>query len=514
MSDPSNQICSSCPAFLKPEQVPSKFKKSVGAPMCGRFGHVLGKPGLAKSQEDKLQRHFASTCGGFGQPLPPVPVEKRQLVALPDPTRRTDMTGTPEHATSNSCSTCKNCIREDVVAAELGWTASLCASKGKLLFAGTLAAEAKDCEYRAFGPVLTTTSGIHLLPEYDDAFNLSVDPVRSYFKNKGNFIDPREYETDRPVTEEDAERGIRAWREIKDPAGTGKFTYLPIYRTDFFSDEEQKKIPQAGDDEHPELYVDHFGGTYMAAVAWTELDETPALWGEAGVGKTELYRYLAWIMQLPFERLSITAETSIDELIGFMKFDPEEGTYFKYGRLPLAWKKPCIVCIDEPNVGPLEVWQRLRPLTDNSKQMVIDENNNELIDRDDDCYPGFAMNPAWDARNIGANQIADADANRLFHVYIDLPPSSLEREIIRNRVAVDGWEISEAELDMLLNIAADLRDLSKDGTLTMTWGIRPQIKVARALRWFDTVTAYRRAIGDFLEPRQLEALLDMVKAHA
>ena len=137
-----------------------------------------------------------------------------------------------------------------------------------------------------------------------------------------------------------------------------------------------------------------------------------------------------------------------------------------------------------------------------------------MIDRHLDCYPGFAMNPAWDARNIGANQIADADANRLFHVYIDLPPTSLEREIIRNRVAVDGWEISDDQLDMLLNIAADLRDLSKDGTLTMTWGIRPQLKVARALAWFDTVTAYRRAIGDFLEPRQQEALLDMVKAHA
>lgn len=510
-----NQICSECPAFLRAEQTPSKFKKSVGAPMCGRFGHVLGKPGLAASQQDKLQRHFASTCGAFGQPLPPVPVEKKLLVALPDPKLRVDMRGTNEHNTSNSCSTCKNCIREDVVANELGWTASMCAAKGKLLLGGTLAAEAKECEYRAFGPVLASTSGIHLLPEYDDAFNLSVDPVRSYFKNKDNFTDPRDYVSDKPVTEDEHNAGIRAWREVKDPAGTGRVAYLPIYRHDgFFSPEEQAKVPQAGDDEHPELYVDHFGGTYLAAVAWTELDETPALWGEAGVGKTELYRYLAWLMQLPFERISITASTEIDELIGKMLYNPERGTYFEYGRLPLAWGKPCVLVIDEPNLGPLEVWQRIRPLTDNSKQMVIDENQREHLDRHDDCYFGVAMNPAWDARNIGANQIADADANRLFHVYVDLPPTSLEREIIRNRVAVDGWEITDAQLDMLINIAQDLRDLSKDGTLTMTWGIRPQIKVARALAWFDTVTAYRRAVGDFLEPRQQEALLDMVKAHA
>jgi MoxR-like ATPase len=360
---------------------------------------------------------------------------------------------------------------------------------------------------------MTTTSGMHLLPEYDSAFNLSVDPVRAYFKEKDNLVEPVDYPTDKDVTDEEQAAGIRAWREVPDPDGSGRVGYLPIYRTDYFSPEEQNKIPKTGSDEHPELYVDHFGGTYLAAVAWTELDETPALWGEPGTGKTELYRYLAWLMNLPFERMSITASTEIDELIGMMKFHPEKGTFFKYGRLPLAWMKPGVLCIDEPNVGPLEVWQKLRPLTDNSKQMVLDENENELIDRHVDCFLGFAMNPAWDPRNIGANQIASADADRLFHVFIDLPPASLEREIIANRVRLDGWEISNDQLDMMMNIAQDVRDLSKDGTLTISWALRPQIKVARALRWFDTVTAYRRAIGDFLEPRQLEALLDMVKTH-
>lgn len=515
MSDaPPNAICSACPSFLQKDEVKSKFKRSVGAPVCAKYGHILGRPGLAATQEEKLQRHFATKCDSFGDPRPPLPAEKKMLVALPDPQFRVSQVGTSEHDASNSCLTCRCFVREDVVATELGWTGGLCAARGKLILGGQFAAEAKDCEYRAFGTVQTSTSGLHLLPEYDDAFQMSVDPVRSYFKKKSDeFVDPTEYTTDKPTTDADEAAGIRAWRLVPDPDGSGRAAFLPIYRGEFFSDIERAKIPSTGDDEHPELYVDHFGGTYLAAVTWTELDETPAAWGISGTGKTEWYRYLAWLMQLPFERITITGSTEIDELIGMMKYSPAEGTYFKYGRLPLAWIKPCVLVIDEPNVGQPDIWQRLRPLTDNSKQMVLDENKNEVLDRNQDCYMGFAMNPAWDARNVGANPIADADANRLFHVYVDLPPVSLEREIIRNRVSLDGWEITDEQLDMMIAIATDIRDLSVDGSLTITWAIRPQLKVARALRWFDTVTAYRRAVGDFLEPRQLETLLDIVKSH-
>jgi hypothetical protein len=146
--------------------------------------------------------------------------------------------------------------------------------------------------------------------------------------------------------------------------------------------------------------------------------------------------------------------------------------------------------------------------------MVLDMNEGEAISRHDDCYLGFAMNPAWDVKNIGANPIGDADANRLFHVFIEPPPEVLEREIIKNRVALDNWEISEDMLDMLMAIAKDLRSLISDGTLPITWGVRPQIKVARALRWFDVPTSYRRAIGDFLEPESQEKLLDVVRSHA
>jgi len=504
--------CRTCPSFLAADKVVTKFTKNIGAPMCGRYGIVLSKPNLPVHQENKLLRHFASKCDAHGEPLPPEPKEKRQLVALPDPAVRIE--GDPvKRDACESCASCSKYLKPLAVAREFGWTEGICTAKGKLLLGNKLRIEARTCPYRELGAPRDDAHNIHLLPEYDDAFGLSTDPIRAYYKSRENFIEPHEFPTDKEVSEEEAEGGIRAWRKIVDPAGSGNETYLPIYDVKFFSAEEQAKIPKTGDDEHPELYVDHFGGVYLAAVAWTELDETPSAWGESGVGKTELFRHLAWLMCLPFERMSITAETEVDELVGKMLYDPHKGTHFQYGRLPRAWSKPCVLVIDEPNVGPPEVWQCLRPLTDNSKQLVLDMNEGERIARHEDCYLGMAMNPAWDVKNIGAVQISDADANRLFHVYIEPPPEILEREIIKARVALDGWEIDQGRLDLVMNIAKDIRALVNDGVLPITWGVRPQIKVARALRWFDPLTAYRRAIGDFLEPEVQQKMLDQVRSH-
>jgi MoxR-like ATPase len=482
--------------------------------MCGRYGIVLGKPGTKNVESTrKLAQHYATNCPAFGQPMPPQPEESRFTVAMPDLGARQPNLDPITRDACKSCASCVNYTPELDVVSQLGWTAGFCHAKGKLIPSNQQSYEARGCEYRKWGTVRLNLGPVTLFPEYEDAFNFGVDPVQAFFKSRDNFIEPHEYPTDREVAQEDRDHGVRAWRKVKDPTGSGNEVFLPIYDLEFFSEDERNKVPKSGDDEHPELYVDHFGGAYLAAVAWTELDETPALWGEAGTGKTELFRYLAWLMCLPFERISITGQTDIDDLAGKMLFEPGKGTYFQYGRLPRAWNKPCVVVVDEPNTGPPEVWQFIRPLTDNSKQMVLDMNEGERIKRHDDCYLGMAMNPSWDPKNVGTMQIGDADANRLFHLHLNLPPEELEREIIKQRILVDGWEIDKDRLDMLMRVAKDLRGLAADDELPITWGIRPQIKVARALRWFDPITAYRRAVADYLEPSAQESLLAAVRSH-
>ena len=503
--------CAYCPSFLKKGDAQKKFGKNIGSAVCGRYGTVLDSPKFTETnQTKKLQEHIASSCPSYGQPLPYRPEFKFE-VSFPDLDELNKGLDEDKKLISN-CAACKFFIPDETVAQELGWMAGLCTAKGKLILPSRRVAEAKECEYRQFGTPRSSTDGVVLLPEYGESYAV-VDPIKSYFEAQESIIDPSVYETDKEVTEEDAALGIRAWRKVDD--GTGeRFTYLPIYDKTRFTPAEQALVPSAGDDEHPELYVDHFGGVYLAAVTWGELDETPALWGEPGTGKTELFRHLAYLMQLPFRRISITASTELDDIAGKMHYTPERGTYFQYGRLPIAWTRPGVICIDEPNVGPPDVWQFLRPLTDNSKQLVLDQNEGEVISRHQDCYMGMAMNQSWDAKNVGTMQIGEADANRLFHVLVPRPPEKLEIEIIKQRIRLDGWEMDDASIKMIMGIAEDLRNLIEEGTLQISWAIRPQIKVARALHWFDPLTAYRRAIADYLEPEASQALLDVVRAHA
>lgn len=508
---PVTRTCIGCPSYLADgTEATRKFKKSIGAPICGRFGIPLGRPGQSQKQAETIAKHFGTNCSAHGDDLPPLPVEYRLQVAMPDP----DSLIQDKDPVCSSCAMCEKFIPDYRVLEDLGWAVGLCSATGRLILPSRQIKEASTCDFRKLGNVRTTTAGMHLLPEYEDAFQLNVSPIRAFFKEKaGGIIDPTEYETDFPVSEEDRECGIRAWRKILDPAGTGNEARLPIYDSAFFSEEEAAKIPKTGDDSHPELYVDHFGGMYMLAITWRELDETPAIWGEAGLGKTELFRHAAWKMNLPFYRISITGSTEVDDLVGKMHFRDGE-TRFEYGRLPQAWTKPCVLCLDEPNVAEdPAVWHVLRPLTDNAKQMALDMNEGEILVRHNDCYMGMAMNPAWDVRNVGAQPIGDADANRLFHVYLELPPPELEREIIKARVALDGWEVDDVRLGVIMAVATDLRALAKEGTIPVSWGIRPQIKVARAMRWFDPITSYRRAVADFLEPEAAAVVIDAVKAH-
>lgn len=227
---------------------------------------------------------------------------------------------------------------------------------------------------------------------------------------------------------------------------------------------------------------------------------------------TELFRYMAWLMQLPFERISITGESEKDDLAGKFHFENNE-TKFKDGRIVAAWKKPNVVVLDEPNTGPPEVWQFIRPLTDNSKQLINDANEGESVERHQFAFLGMAMNPAWDHRNVGAQVIGDADGSRLMHIFVDMPPEQVERDIIKARCMIDNYEIEDAVLNSIMEIAKSIREMSDNGELPITWGVRNQIKVARATAWFPLERAYALAVLDYLEPETKAMVGEIISAH-
>lgn len=507
--------CYNCPSML-PSSDTNFFKKSIGVPVCAQFGKPLCSRTHSMEEREQLAEHFAKGCTKFkmDKPLSVNWENARFAVMMPDIDAVTQVRENPDAV--NSCGSCKWMVRDNIVSAELGWAANLCTAKGKLILGNRMTLEARNCDMKSYDRVRTDVTGLMYLPEYDPGF---FDIIKEsehqavIAKMRESAIDPQDYETDEPVADHDAAKGVRAWRRVSDEE-TGNSTLLPIFRTDFFPSDIQELIPKIGDDEHPEDYLDHAGLVYKTAILWRELDETPAFWGQSGTGKTEHFRHMAFLMGLPFYRFSITGSTELDDLFGKMHYTEGQGTHFEKGRMVRAWESPCVMVVDEPNAGPPDVWQALRPMTDNSKQLVLDQSNGETSNRHDDCYLGMAMNPAWDSLNVGTQQIADPDVNRLMHIFVEVPPVEIERDIIIKRCSRDNWEIPKKTLDMMMGIAQDIRSNIEKDALQITWAIRPQLKVARALRWFDPITAYRMASADYLEPEQQAALLDIVKTHS
>lgn len=507
------RTCQGCPSYLTTREAAVFFKKSVGSAMCARYGKPLERPSATPEENKRSAAFIGSKCESYGRPRPSTVTVLETEVVLPDPASRVELSPTsPDRTLVATCAQCVHQVPEDVVEEHLGWTAAICAAKGRLLMGNRKVAEAKGCDFKQAGRGRTEIPP-HLVPAFNESTVKLASPIDDFLAGKAP-VDPLEYSTDREVTDEQSELGIIAWRKLVDPENPdgGASVYLPIFDPKHFTEEQRDLIPKTGDPEHPELYVDHNGAVYRIAVLWMELDETPAAWGQPGVGKTEVGRHLAWLMQIPFYRFSIKESTEVSELEGAKEFDPERGTWFRDGRFTKAWAQTCVIVVDEPNLGRPEVWAYLRPAFDNSRQLVIEPDGGRNVTRGAYCFPLLAMNPAWSPLNVGTAQIGAADASRLMHVKFDMPEEKIERSIIKSRVRLDGWEIDEGRLNLLMKVSTALRELSDNSTLMMTWGIRENIKVARALRWFGPVTAYRMAAADYLEPEQEQIVLDQVRA--
>jgi MoxR-like ATPase len=476
--------------------------------MCGRFGFVLGKPGMDENELSTVAMHYASSCDDWGVEIPEKPVSITPRVTTPD---LDVLTGGKTSEAVTTCTKCVNCIPALTVGEEFGFPQDLCKAYGELILDPR--SKALDCPYAASasGTVSGRLDNIELLPEFKVGFSLA-DYVIEAAMESMTADDPRTYVTDVPVSQADADRGVRAWRKITDPDGSGKSVFLPIFNPDFLKPEERALIPVAGSDEHPELYVDYDGRLYSFAVE-SRLDETFALVGPPGVGKTEFARWVAWLMQLPFHRFSFTNQSDPDDMIGTKEIS-EGRTYFQEARIPTAWRRPGVMVLDEPNTAPEAIWQTLRPLTDNSKQLVIDAAGGVIVPRHEFCFFLMGMNPSWEMKNIGTREMADADMRRLTPMYVTLPPPHIERHIVKSTVkALDGVDVSDADLDFIEKVAVDIREASEQGTYPGTWGIALQVKVARKLQWYTPMVAYRRSALDFYDPQTVELIMDAIKGY-
>lgn len=559
-SNTTSKSCTDCIFFIAHNNEKAQQRAYGGAvhfDSCSKTGRFLSPSDAFVTDEDRRTEYLEEVAEGCGQydsiPDPSVhrvPTHRSRRTplqfALQADTSIPDKVGKARdslvrrniyvHTSSGGVGpqgtkSCASCIfRMDPVAAQghFGVTGAVCLARGGILpdSEGSNRGTASECSM--FEQVLPpeslldfknelhhgllgefmVTPGLQEFMSINDSVGYTIRE-RIEASKPFEFVEPTTYETDVEVTEEDKADGIRAWRKLYSTNGE-RSVAIPIFDPEFFSEDERKKIPQSGDKEHPELYQDHPNNAFKVATLWFKMDETPLLQGVPGTGKTEFFRHMSWLMQIPFERISITGSSELDDLAGKMLFENNE-TVFQKGRIPKAWEKPSVLCLDEPNVGPLEVWQFIRPLTDNSKQLVLDMADGETVARHKYCRLGMAINPSWDSRNIGAQPLADADSNRLSHIFVDFPGEKIERNILTNRCKADNYELPEATLDKIMKVATQLREMGQAEDLPVTWGIRQQIKVARATEYFDLEDCYRMAATDNLEPEIADTILNVVR---
>ncbi|QDK02042.1 AAA-ATPase [Gordonia phage Gibbles] len=507
--------CRTCIHFIdgkKPNVSSRLFGDTVGNDVCAKFGRIISNTNDSPENTIKIQDSIASNCdewetSAISPAINSEPAEyNHKWITLGIPT----FDPGPRNSDQEKPASCAFCAFRrapiNAVSAEIGVESTLpaCTVYGTLILPGQGAPIARTCHKGVKGP--NSDNNIATVDIFPDMV-LDIAPENM------KFDDPLDYQTDQLVSEEDKKiHGIQAWRKVTEPNGT-RYIMMPIFNPSSFNDEDRKNIPRPGDDEHPELYLDHLGLLYRMLALW-KMGFTPSLSGTAGVGKTEAFRFIAYQMQLPFRRVSINNSTDIDHLAGKTEYAKDIGTYFQMGVIPKAWNSRCVLVIDEPNVGPPDVWQFFRPLTDNSKQLVLDMDKGQKIPKNEHCYFGMAMNPVWDILNVGTHEIGDADARRLMHIYVPPPDAATEKQIIMERCLTDGYALPTSLYNTISRIVNVIRAQSASDTLPFRWGTAQTIKVALATQYFNIVDCFRLAIVDFIDPDSGEIVLGIVKSNS
>lgn len=509
--------CDDCPSYIPSGDVQDTFGRVVNAPMCATHGYILGAPQQDSIAAQNALMHFAEDCAEYGQPRQnnqPVTIKPRVATVS-----EAIIEAGPTGQTLSTCHGCSNMVKPEAVNVQWGFTLPLCKAKGTLIFNPTK--EAQGCSWANGGPPGDNLYDVELRREFRNDFTIGGDKLIVNLTANGNLAaEPSLYETDAPVTDEDIEEGIRAWRKLTCPYGTGKEIFLPIFDSSeagVFSEAQRAAVPRTGDDNHPELYIDYGHLLWRFAVEEWMLDQTLLVQSFPGLGKTQFAYYLGWLMQIPVTRIFFTDSIEWDDIFGKPGFSPEEGTFWMDGRYTAAFRQIGILLVDEPNLAKSEIISTLRTSTENVKKIFLDagyaRSEGERLKLEVKAhrynFQLWCSNPAWDPRNIGTKELAAADISRISPAYLGYPPAEIERQVIVSTVKeLDDWDVPDDLLADLMKVSEDIRQASENGDFPGTWGIRENVKVARKLNWYPFVEAFRMATLNYYEPETAAFIID------
>jgi nitric oxide reductase NorQ protein len=188
-----------------------------------------------------------------------------------------------------------------------------------------------------------------------------------------------------------------------------------------------------------------------------------SLIGPSGTGKTHIVYLVAELCGLPIWEVNCGLQTSSYDLIGrFIGLGKEnwvDGLLTQWRRLG------GIMYLDEANMMKQDVATRLNPVLDTRGHLVLNEKDNEVIERHKYGYLILSMNP-YSAEFAGTKPLNAAMRRRMaVWINFDFPSvgetiSPLEVQMLKKRTKVD-----EDIAYKVIQVGAELRRQYKGGDL-------------------------------------------------
>jgi len=185
--------------------------------------------------------------------------------------------------------------------------------------------------------------------------------------------------------------------------------------------------------------------------------------GPSGTGKTHIIYLVAELTQLPLWEINCGLQTSAYDLfgryIGLGKENWIDGiitSWCRYGG---------ILYLDEANMMKQDVATKLNPILDARGHMVLNEKDNELIERHKDAYMIISLNP-FSAEFTGTKPL-NAAFRRRMSVWLNFDYMSVDNHVDEQEVKllVERSGIVKETATSIVQVAAKLRQEYKNGDL-------------------------------------------------
>lgn len=185
-------------------------------------------------------------------------------------------------------------------------------------------------------------------------------------------------------------------KTVKKTEANGQQTFTNVVR---FGDEEVevRDINTLTEDERalvpgPRVYIDN--EDLLETIAWAyNNDVAMSLEGHTGTGKTEALMYFAHLINEPVYKPGLNGMSTTDDLIGKMLVEAGSTKWID-GIVTHAVRRGGILILDELNAAGQEVLFALHPLLDDTHQLTLVENDNQVVNKNEHCRIFATMNPS------------------------------------------------------------------------------------------------------------------------